>query len=323
VSDDGDRDQEHRRWRPDSVVSSSGAEKPTSPWRTTLPPVARPAAPPQAAAPAPEHVPIPEPVTPPDPDPVSPPPAAPPAPQQAGGTAYWPADPFPVRAQEPGDVFLDQLPAGPSRRSGVLIGLLIGLVLAAATGTGGYLLGNRRDHPTPVPQPTPSLSLHVYEANQLALNQTKLAGVFAPLAQPLLPWVGGCTADTDLGGMKLPTDETSHIYCRYGGTTVHFSLYRSPAALESERAYREQLVASARQLLPGVAQPRRKKGGVSGVEGNYVEYAWKADDGRTWCGIWWDRDDVPQAGMRLEALCGDEGLGGSWEPLRDLWQRSS
>jgi hypothetical protein len=26
--------------------------------------------------------------------------------------------------------------------------------------------------------------------------------------------------------------------------------------------------------------------------------------------------------MRMESLC-EEGLGGSWEPLRDLWQRYS
>jgi hypothetical protein len=239
---------------------------------------------------------------------------------------YWPALTLP-QSPAPEVLLADPDATGvggrAARRSGLVAGLLIGIVLALAAGAGGFFAGTATGaRPRPGPAPSPSPSLHVYEADQAGLNKTRLSGEFAPLAQPLLPWMGGCTADTDAGGIKLPTDESRHVFCRYGGTTVHFSLYRSSSALGTERAYRASLLSSTDGLAPGAAQPGRKKGGVSGRPGDYVEFAWKADDGRAWCGVWWDRDDVPLVGLRLEALC-QEGLGGSWEPLRDLWQRYS
>lgn len=69
---------------------------------------------------------------------------------------------------------------------------------------------------------------------------------------------------------------------------MHFAEYKSESALNLERDYRQQL---------------------------------KGDDGRPLCGIWWNRDNSSSA-MLMEALC-RETLGGTWAPLRDLWQRYS
>jgi hypothetical protein len=320
VSDEADQGREHiahTGWSPDNAGASTEATIPVRPWAA---PPARNEPPKNELASnelASNELPM-------NARPMN----EPPRPSyETGDAVYWPSVPLPPW---PPDEDYPSRQDGPpvarppaARRSGRVIGLVIGLVIALATGAAGYLVGGRTGtHPPPQPQPSPSPSLQVYESSQARLNRAKLDDGFAPLAQPLLPSMGGCTADTDAGGMKLPTDESRHVFCRYGGTTVHFSLYKSHATLDAERAYRQQLLTSTEDLLPGAAQSGQRKGGRSGQSGNYVEYAWKAEDGRAWCGVWWDRDDVPLAGLRLEALC-QEGLGGSWAPLRDLWQRYS
>jgi hypothetical protein len=250
--------------------------------------------------------------------------APPPAPSPA-----WVPSPAPLPPPQHIDLHQPDAPvsAPPRERSGLLTGLLIGLVVALLLGAGGYLAGHATGQgSSPKPSAstsgaTPYGSLHPYEASQLALNKAKLVGDLAPLAKPLLPWMGSCLGDTDTGGPKLLADETKYVFCRYSGLTVHFVIYKSRAARDGERAYRQQLILTAEGLAPGQAEPAHKNGGVSGAPGNYVEYAWKADDGRALCGIWWDRDDDPLAAMRLESYC--EGLGGNWAPLRDVWQRYS
>jgi hypothetical protein len=155
----------------------------------------------------------------------------------------------------------------------------------------------------------------------VALNRAKFSGDLVPLAGPWLAEMGYCRTDTDLGGPRLPSDETKHVLCRVGGVAVHFALFTSPQALSLERTYRKQLNLTSGPLAPGLEQPGRKTGGVSHVQGDYVEYALKGTDGRPLCGIWWNRDNSGAA-LLLEALC-QEDLGGSWAPLRDLWQRYS
>ena len=61
---------------------------------------------------------------------------------------------------------------------------------------------------------------------------------------------------------------------------------------------------------------------VSGAPGRLIEYAFRDQDGRAFCGISWEREADPLAVMTIEAHC-QEDLGGAWEPLRDLWQRHS
>jgi hypothetical protein len=216
-------------------------------------------------------------------------------------------------------------PSPPRNRSGLLIGLAIGLAVALLLGVGGFFLGRGTASPTAAPTASPaaspSASLHPYEASQLAINKTKLDGEFTALAQPWLAVLGGCATDTDTGGPKLPKDESKHVFCRYGSVSVHFSLFKSPTDRDNGRKFRQQLNSESDGLAPGLAAPGRKPGGVTKTQGNYVEYAFKEQDGRAICGIWWDHEDS-QAVLLLESLC-QEGLGGSWAPLRDLWQRYS
>jgi hypothetical protein len=231
---------------------------------------------------------------------------------------YGPADPL---TSGPARI----VPSPPPNRSGLPIGLAIGLAVALLLGVGGFFLGRGTASTTAAPatSPTasPSASLHPYEASQLAINKTKLDGEFTALAQPWLAVLGGCATDSDTGGPKLPKDESKHVFCRYGSVSVHFSLFKSPTDRDNGRKFRQQLNSEADGLAPGLAAPGRKTGGVSKTQGNYVEYAFKEQDGRAICGIWWDHEDS-QAVLLLESLC-QEGLGGSWTPLRDLWQRYS
>jgi hypothetical protein len=209
-----------------------------------------------------------------------------------------------------------------SRTSRFIIGLTLGLVVALFTGVGVYVAGVATGgKPVAEASTAPSNSLRPFEATQKALNEAKFSGDLVPLAQPWLPYMGACLADTDIGGPKLLADETRHVFCRYGGVSVHFAQYKSETAVNLERNYREQLNLTTDNLQPGQQAPSQKTGGVSHVPGDYVEYALKGDDGRPLCGIWWDRGNSSGA-LFMEALC-QEALGGSWAPLRDLWQRFS
>ena len=203
-----------------------------------------------------------------------------------------------------------------------MTGLVIGLVVALLAGVGAYFLGTTTGgKPAASPSPTPSPSLPLFEANQRTLNEGKFSGELAPLAKPWLPYMGACLADTDPRGPKLLADESRHVFCRYGSVSLNFGLFKSESVVTTERAYREKLKLPADSLVPGQEPPSRKTGGVSHVQGDYVEYALRGEDGRAICGIWWNREGSTAA-MFMEALC-YEALGGSWAPLRDLWQRNS
>jgi hypothetical protein len=196
------------------------------------------------------------------------------------------------------------------------------LVVALLAGVGAYFLGTATGgKPAATPSAAPSPSLHPFEAKQKALNEVKFSGDLVPLAQPWLPYMGLCIADTDPRGPKLLSDESRHVSCRYGSVALNFGLFKTEAAVGTERAYKEKLKLPDDTLVPGHQAPTRKAGGVSHAQGDYVEYSLKGQDGRPLCGIWWNRDDS-SAGMYMEALC-IESLGGSWAPLRDLWQRYS
>jgi hypothetical protein len=194
--------------------------------------------------------------------------------------------------------------------------------VALLAGAGAYFLGTATSgKPVATPSPTPSPSLALFEATQKTLNEAKFRGDLVLLAQPWLPYLGGCLADTDNRGPKLLSDESRHVFCRYGSVSVNFGLFKSEAAVSTERALRQRLKLPADSLVPGQEPPSQKTGGVSHVQGDYVEYSLKGQDGRPLCGIWWNREGS-SAAMFMEALC-YEALGGSWAPLRDLWQRYS
>lgn len=242
--------------------------------------------------------------------PVSAPPQSPPAWQQRWAPRS--TDPY----------ALDE-PAPPGRGTPrFLTGLVIGLVVALLAATGAFFIGSATaGKPAAGPSAAPSPSLHAFEANQKAINEAKFSGDLATLAQPWLPYLGTCLSDTDQYGPKLLDDETKHVFCRYGGVSVHFAQYKSEAALNAERNYRRQLNETTESLAPGAQAPGQKEGGVSHAQGDYVEYALKGGDGRPLCGIWWNRTQSSDA-VFMEALC-HEDLGDQWAPLRDLWQRYS
>ncbi|NES30894.1 hypothetical protein GCE86_00145 [Micromonospora terminaliae] len=188
----------------------------------------------------------------------------------------------------------------------------IGLLAGGALGSDG---GKAK------PGPSASAALPVFEANQASLNKTKFDGDLAPLAEPWLDKMGGCAVNGEVGGPKLPADEKKHVFCRYGGVSLHFSQYGGSVEKDAARAYRQQLNLAGGALAPGLREAARTTGGTSGAAGSYVEYAFKGDDERTICGVWWDRDDAAAA-MYMETLC-ESGLGGNWDALRDLWRRTS
>lgn len=194
--------------------------------------------------------------------------------------------------------------------------------MAVLAATGAFFIGNATaGKPSASPSAPPSASLPVFEANQKAVNEAKFSGDLVVLAQPWLPYLGSCLSDTDADGPKLLSDETKHVFCRYGSVSVHFAQYKTQTALNLERDYRRQLNSQTDSLEPGQQPPGQKKGGVSHAQGDYVEYALKGSDGRALCGIWWNLPNSSGA-MFMEALCHD-ALQDQWPVLRDLWQRYS
>lgn len=195
------------------------------------------------------------------------------------------------------------------------------LVLALLAGTVGYFVGGAGSDENPSPSPSASASLAPYEATQFSINKAKFDGDLMPLAEPWLAEAGGCAVDTEVGGPPLPADEKRHVFCRYGGTSLHFALYPGKSEKDAARAYRHQLNFAGGALAPGLREATRTTGGVTGAAGSYIEYAFKGGDDRTVCGVWWDRDDVDGA-FYLETLC-EAGIAGNWDAFRDLWRRNS
>ncbi|NBE81722.1 hypothetical protein [Micromonospora rubida] len=214
-------------------------------------------------------------------------------------------------------------PVDPPRRSRTGLWAAMVVLAAVVAGGAGVFVGTTLDDDGAAPGPGPSASPTVapFEANQFSLNKPKFEGDLAPLAEPWLARMGGCAADTEAGGPKRPADEKRHVFCRYGGLSLHFGLYEARSTKDTARAYRQQLNLAGGSLAPGLREATRTTGGVSGAAGSYIEYAFKGDDGRTICGVWWDRDDG-LAALYLETLC-EAGVGGNWDALRDLWRRTS
>jgi hypothetical protein len=76
------------------------------------------------------------------------------------------------------------------------------------------------------------------------------------------------------------------------------------------------------KLAPGIGPAVQQPAPSGRTDGNYVEFAYRlTEDGktRTVSGLWWDDDKAPIAGYLLAFW--KEGIGGSWEPMRDLWSR--
>jgi hypothetical protein len=211
----------------------------------------------------------------------------------------------------------------------LLIGLLAGLV---AFGTGGYFVGRWTAASSPatsptaapnVPGPGPSASLPPYEQSQLQLNRPKFSGDLATLAEPWLPWVSGCRKNGERDGPQLQPGEAVRITCEYGIMRLTFLEYKSAVDRDKTRIRHLAENLDARQLTTGVAGGVDRRATPSGrTEGGYIEYAYRTRDAgppRTVCGLWWDVADKPVAAYLLTFWT--EGLGESWEPMRDVWGR--
>ncbi len=78
----------------------------------------------------------------------------------------------------------------------------------------------------------------------------------------------------------------------------------------------------ARTLTPGVGNDVQQATPSGRTNGHYVEYAYKLTERgvpRTVSAIWWDDTQSPVAGLLLAYW--KEGVGSSWDPMRDLWSR--
>ena len=238
----------------------------------------------------------------------------------------------PVTYPSEGDRAADSrriVPSPPPQGRGRAVGLVAGVVVAVlAAGTGGYFLGHSGGGSSPSPKSSTAPkaddlnALPPYEASQLAINRAKLDGELSALAQPWLGTVAACAVNGEQDGPKLGNDESKHVFCRYGAVSLHFVEFKSVPQKDSARNFRAQLNLNGDGIAPGLEPASRKTGGVSKAPGKYVEYAYRDSGGRALCGIWWDRDDDANGALMMETLC-EEGLGGKWDPLRDLWQRHS
>ena len=243
------------------------------------------------------------------------PPAAP-----AAGPQPWPAvDRLGGAGSPPAPPRL--APAPPRGRAKPLLGIAAGLAVGLLTfGPAGFLVGRQhapaasaRVGPAPTAEPSMVAAL-------VANNRAKFSGELRDLAVPWLPDMSGCRNDQDKNGPKLGDGEKQHVLCRDGSLYVHFVTYVSADEKAGDRSYREQLALGTSSILGGSEQPGRKLGGRTGAPGTYVEYATAPAHGSALCGIWWDRDNTDSA-VYSDALC--DSLGGSWDPLRAVWEQHS
>jgi hypothetical protein len=276
--------------------------------------------------------------------------AAPPSQQVAYNEASYPAATYhppaqPVRPQsappanDSWSLFPDGGPGSPSWQPRIvpspkpprkriigaaLIGLAAGLLIF---GPSGFLVGYQAaPTPPPAPKPTPSAtpSLPTFQRTQLELNKRKFPSELTPIASNWMPWVTTCAKSGEPNAAPLAEDEAVRVSCNYANTSIVFIQYKTTDA--RDKAYAKYLAQNidAKQMAPGVGEPATKKTTSGAVSGRYIEYAYKSRPdaaGKTVCGMWWSDDKAPIAAYVLAFWA--DGLGESWEPLRDLWRRYS
>jgi hypothetical protein len=205
----------------------------------------------------------------------------------------------------------------------LLIGLLSGLLVF---GLSGFFLGRWTaggSGVAPTPEPTGAADLAPYERSQLTLNGAKFTGALAALAEPWLPFADGCRKNGDPEGPRLNQGEAARVRCEYRSMSLYFVEYSSVAERDKIRIRNLGQNVDAQQLTPGAKPAADRRRTPSGrTEGGYVEYAFRSGQGaqaRTVAGLWWDDADSP-VGAYLLAFW-TEGVGESWEPMRDVWSR--
>lgn len=222
------------------------------------------------------------------------------------------------------------VPSPPPQRGKLLIGLLIGLVSGLLVfGVSGFFVGRltagESSSPGGVAGPTASPSAGPYEQTLLALNQPKFSGELAAFAEPWLTVIAGCLKDGDTGGPELGRGEATRVFCEYGAMSIYFVQYQSTAERDKARLRNLSHNLDARESTPGVKPGEEGLKTPSGHStGSYIEYAYKAGSGdkaRVVSALWWDDDTAPVGAFLLAYW--EDGVGKSWEPMRDVWARHS
>jgi hypothetical protein len=217
-------------------------------------------------------------------------------------------------------------PSPPPDRSRLVIGLVAGLVAGLLVfGIGGFFAG-RATAPDagPKPQAGPTGgNLGVFEQSQVALNRPHFAGTgLVAISQGWLPYLSTCSRSGDPGGPNLNQGEKARVRCTLNGMSAIFVEYNSIADRDYARANTVKQNADARSLTPGAGAPVQRPTPSGRTSGYYVEYAYKLTEGgvtRPVAAVWWDDAQAPVAGYLLAYW--KEGLGESWDPMRDLWAR--
>jgi hypothetical protein len=156
------------------------------------------------------------------------------------------------------------------------------------------------------------------------MNRPKFTGALATLADPWLAWMTGCATNTDPHGPAVGPGEVSRVRCSFGNTSVYFVQYADLAARDKARTQVLGQNIDAKTLTPGAKDPVERTTRSHAATGQYIEHAYKLTTGesagKTISGLWWDDKDRPVAGYLL-AYWSD--LGGNWEPLRNVWDRTA
>ncbi|MFI7252480.1 hypothetical protein [Micromonospora chalcea] len=121
------------------------------------------------------------------------------------------------------------------------------------------------------------------------------------------------------GGPERGEGEQTRTRCTAGIVTVYWISYRSIADRDAARARYAAQAARSQNLAPGMRQPTETTDQRSQL---HIEYAYRVPAGthagQIVAALWWSDPAQPVAGV-LTAYWKD-GLGSSWEPLRDLWR---
>ncbi|MFI6073011.1 hypothetical protein ACIA5C_15620 [Actinoplanes sp. NPDC051343] len=220
-------------------------------------------------------------------------------------------------------------PSPPPDRSRLLIGLIAGLVAGLLVfGVGGFFAGratapDAAPKPKSKPNPTATGKLGVFEQSQVTLNQPHFAGTgLVTISQGWLPYLSSCSRSGEPGGPAVKAGEKARVRCTLNGMSVFFVEYGSIADRDRARVDTLRQNVDARTLAPGVGAATQGPTPSGRTNGNYVEYAYKLTEAgvtRPVAAVWWDDAQTPVAGYLLAYW--EEGLGESWDPMRDLWAR--
>jgi hypothetical protein len=216
-------------------------------------------------------------------------------------------------------------PSPPPDRSGLLVGLLAGLIAGLLVfGAGGFFAGRATAPDAQAkPGPSPAGKLGVFEQSQVALNQPHFAGTgLVTISRGWLPYLSSCSRSGEPGGPALHAGEKTRVRCTLDGMSAFFVEYAAIADRDKARVNTLRQNVDARTLTPGAGAAVQRPAPSGRTNGNYVEYAYRLTEGgvtRPVAAIWWDDAHTPVAGYLLAYW--KEGLGESWDPMRDLWAR--